>query len=655
MAGTASVADIVRSTLADVRRLSAFRQQHGGVIAQELLQDLLDAQAQLARRIRSEHARFGGKDARFTGAAAVAYEAQIALAIQEVQNRINGVTERQGRAAITRSVKSTVALMTNLETRFTGITPVLRLHQAEQLQSLIHGISTTRLRESRTSVDRYGHAMIGEFEKMMRVGILRGASLDEMTAALTGHGGPRGTVSMSATVTPSGVIRLRTEAIPEGLFVRYRYWAERIVRTELMKAYNGARYDALHEIRGEFPDLQKKIIAILDNRTAMDSIVVNGQVRDLDAPFHDGAGREYQYPPARPNDRETTIPWRAEWATRPGQRPMDDVENALVNSHQLTPADQRRLLAKLRAGQRPEQAAIPGPTPRELREAELQRRGWPADAIAEDLAEMGFDPTPENIRAWAQRMRGVADRLTKNPRHLAPTELAQVRQGMRQLMRSVDPRFASGDVLDQEYHRHNFGLLSPAAARTAVATHNWVGMVRTRASTARDLGRAITALSRGRQPTKEGWDAIQAIFHEEHHGSSRIAVSAYRGLGAALEEATVESRARGMVRDLARHVGGDAPYRLPHLDTGVVTSSGYGAYLSQVNRFHEAVAAVRGLNGDQLVEYIQARLSEAWFSHRQKGDVVQTPEALIRRIAEVLHPEDPGTLQTILERELRRP
>lgn len=311
---TTNLHEIVGGALQDVERISSLRNGSRSRVFREMEKDLKEAQRILARRLRETSRPLGGPDARFTEAGMVSYQRQIQLSLEYVKARMNGLTEAQATAAIRQSYNRTIQVMEGLERRFTGITRPLQLREASRLNAAIGRSAGSLLARVPTSWDRYGLSMIGEFERYMRAGLTTGASMDEMIGALTGHGGPTGKVSLRARVTPQGILRLQEADIPEGLFVRYRSWAERIVRTETMAAYNGARYEGLEEIRRtDFPDMQKKIVAILDQRTAPDSIYVNGQVRNLNASFEDGAGRTYLYPPARPNDRETVIPWRPRW------------------------------------------------------------------------------------------------------------------------------------------------------------------------------------------------------------------------------------------------------------------------------------------------------------------------------------------------------
>lgn len=341
----------LRADVDAVAQVVSLRSARGRAAAAELLELLEEADRRLTARLRREVERgFSGTD-RFTGASAAAYREQIRIVLRYVQGRLGGLTATQAAAAVAESVDRTGRLLEQLERDFTGITRPLRIRQAEVMSRIRHGTRASLLAQHATSVDRYGEAMQRVFEREIRTGLLEGASLDEMTDRLVGHGGPRGTVSLAARVVGGIVVRTREEEIPEGLFTRYRYWAERIVRTEVAHAYQAAKLATLLESRArDFPDLQKKILATLDNRTAADSIAVHGQIRDLDGPnsfFMDGAGRQYQRPPARPNDRETLTPWRPHWPETPFSRPLSTAEReAAIEGNVRLVAAQRVQMAR---------------------------------------------------------------------------------------------------------------------------------------------------------------------------------------------------------------------------------------------------------------------------------------------------------------------
>lgn len=327
---------LIARTIKQAGKIISLRTPEGRRVAEALVVMLEEADRSLARRLYRIARRQGGLKATFTVASATAYRAQIQLVTQYVQKRLLGMTEKQAAWAVRSSYKETAQLIAELETRFMGIGVPLRLGEASVMNPIINGSKSSLLAQHATSVDRYGAGMIGEFEKRIRVGLIEGKTHYQMTKDLVGHGGPKGTVSMAAKeVSPGVVERLREEQIGEGLFVRYKYWAHRIVRTETAHAYQQTKLDTYQEVAThQMPDMQKKILAVLDNRTAPDSIAVHGQIRPINGYFIDGAGRQYQRPPARPNDRETIIPWRPHWPETPRSRELsaDERQKAIQAS-----------------------------------------------------------------------------------------------------------------------------------------------------------------------------------------------------------------------------------------------------------------------------------------------------------------------------------
>ena len=86
--------------------------------------------------------------------------------------------------------------------------------------------------------------------------------------------------------------------------------AMRIVRTELMRAYNDVSMETMASLAASGQvEVHKKWIAVLDNRTGDDSKVLNGQVKRLDEPFELPGGDGVMAPPERPNSRCVVVPW----------------------------------------------------------------------------------------------------------------------------------------------------------------------------------------------------------------------------------------------------------------------------------------------------------------------------------------------------------
>jgi len=133
---------------------------------------------------------------------------------------------------------------------------------------------------------RYSSAVIEEFEGVLRRGMLTGKPWGDVRDELT---------SKSPFLQGSP-----------------KFWAERIVRTETMGAYNRAGWESIRAADDELGDMVKILSATFDDRTGWDSYQVHGQIRRVDEAFA-WKGGLYQSPPNRPNDREVVVPHRVSW------------------------------------------------------------------------------------------------------------------------------------------------------------------------------------------------------------------------------------------------------------------------------------------------------------------------------------------------------
>lgn len=581
------VRDVLGGVLRDVEAIAT-----SPAVMRELLGDLREAERRLGYKLRDEVVKHGSLDSRFTGAQAVMVQQQVLHAIDYVQDRIRGRTSEQAAAAIHGGLQRTITTMEGLERRFTGVVSPLRLREAHEFSRAKAQARGMWARDFPTSVDRYGTKMLGEFEEVIRGGLVAGSSMEEIIGALTGRGGPKGQVSLAAKVTPAGVLRVREADIPEGLFVRNKYWAERLVRTELLKAYNGARQAGLESSAADHPGLKRKILAILDKRTAPDSLGVHGQIRGIKEPFVDGAGRSYLYPPARPNDRETVIPWKDSWED--SAENLSDWEKACIGegdaeTEAKLEAAMRAIAGKAEPGAKPSKAKAPkAPKPpserpkvktwAERTEADLRGRlaydrytgmtfdgdkvgvvvagpnDWrasythrsPRGIVSTDLgAFASHDEARDALVAhWNTRMARAAQSIErwKIDDYTAAVDRDD-RPKMRRLVRGLlyenkvlprDALFSDvADVLDVSPNR---------SMPDALAYHHWNGRVELR----QDAFDAAKKQSNGLRPGLASH--LGTMVHEELHGSTHYsAASFYAGYGAAIEEVTVEMAARKVV------------------------------------------------------------------------------------------------------------
>jgi hypothetical protein len=310
--------------------------------------DLLrEADRSLSERLHAVAQKRGGKST-FTAASAEVYRAQIGVVTKYLEKRLEGHTHEQATKAVRIAVRDTVKVAKVFEAKFSGITKPLSLDSQHQQEEAVKGTAQSLLRRHQSSVARYGQRMVGDFERVLRAGMVEGLTQQQMVSRLV-ESGKHGRVNAR---------RLHASepgSFPEPTsYVRRRYWAERIVRTEVANAHAAAALQTMTETRAkDMPDLQKKILATFDARTASDSRAVHGQVRPLEGMFEDGAGRIYLRPPARPHDRETIIPWRPRWKETKSTDPLPASEQAAAKvesqAQAATAAERRERLRQAMA------------------------------------------------------------------------------------------------------------------------------------------------------------------------------------------------------------------------------------------------------------------------------------------------------------------
>ena len=121
------------------------------------------------------------------------------------------------------------------------------------------------------------------------------------------HGGPRGVVALRGVAGEPGAA---TEVIAEGLFARYRYWGERLARTETQAAYNAQLDLGMRQAQHTLPDLERRWDASLDLRVCPLCGELHGTTAAIGGAFPGG----YTDAPAHPNCRCRVGAWRAEWS-----------------------------------------------------------------------------------------------------------------------------------------------------------------------------------------------------------------------------------------------------------------------------------------------------------------------------------------------------
>lgn len=168
----------------------------------------------------------------------------------------------------------------------------------------------------RTSAARYawGRGRVGvaaDMQKRLATDILIGAPVHETVDRLVASGGPRGYVALRGVAGEENAI---VEYIPEGLFARYRYWADRIVRTEVSSAYGAQGHDSMQAAAQVLPELRRRWMGDV---TACIHVCLPmvGQVVGINDAFSTGMGDLVMYPPAHPSCGCTAVPFAPSWAS----------------------------------------------------------------------------------------------------------------------------------------------------------------------------------------------------------------------------------------------------------------------------------------------------------------------------------------------------
>lgn len=146
----------------------------------------------------------------------------------------------------------------------------------------------------RASAHRYAGAVWKDMKRQFAIGVARNETIDQLTNRMRRLGGPKGWV---ATRGVAGEPESREEYIAEGLFRRYRHWAERVARTECLHGYNVHAEGGIAEAKAIDEGIKRRWDATLDSRRCLTCQGLHGEVVEVGEAFSDGS----RHPPAHPN------------------------------------------------------------------------------------------------------------------------------------------------------------------------------------------------------------------------------------------------------------------------------------------------------------------------------------------------------------------
>lgn len=267
--------------------------------------ELRAAVGEAGRKLDSWLGRQQGQD-RFTAAHRRQVLLRMVETLKAVEARLGGATARSlrvgredGGVSAARNLASEVGAMRRAFAAFPY--EAAAPPQISEATVLAKG-QTFLVRRHASSASRYGREVALDIRRQITRGVLLHETMDEMTARLIRLGGPRGMVHMGGG---------RSELISEGLFARYNHWAERLVRTEVMNAYNVQHEIGLRELNRTDPGWLREWDAANDRRLCIICAGLDGKLAEVGEDFPGGFRRA----PAHPRCRCVEVAARREWRT----------------------------------------------------------------------------------------------------------------------------------------------------------------------------------------------------------------------------------------------------------------------------------------------------------------------------------------------------
>jgi SPP1 gp7 family putative phage head morphogenesis protein len=357
----------------------------------------------------------------------------------------------------------------------------------------------------RTSSARYVQAVREDMRHQLAVGLAKGETFTQMTNRLRRLGGPRGLVALRGVKGDPGA---HVEEIAEGLFTRYRHWAERVVRTEVMNAYAVEHVAGIAELNEDLKEdgddpLLLKWDASPDKRICATCRGLDGRVTKVGKPFAPGITQ----PPAHPNCRCVAVAWHPSWGDIDGEfKPISAAKGVKLPSPAKVSADKPTRPRKSKDAKVTD-AIAKGDFG--LGRAELERQ----------LERSGFAPQP------ATKRRSGAVVVKKLPPGIL---------GSHQSL--------SGNI-----------TITPKVAKDASEFADAFRAdpkgVRETLKRVADERRQLGAKLRPPHPLEQKAMGMHVITHETLHGYGPQFASQYVGIGVPIEEVTTEVVARKLMRE----------------------------------------------------------------------------------------------------------
>lgn len=194
-------------------------------------------------------------------------------------------------------------------------------HQLNQLRAAFHDLPKPDLARAAwfakgdqllldrhaSSAARYAGQVKDDLKFQMGVGLAKGETLQELVTRVANVSSFKQAVN-AANAGQAG------RAMAAGLTQRYRYWSDRLVRTEMVHSYNYAAAAGIAEVHKVDDRIVMMWDASLDLRVCRLCRGLHGKIAEVDGEFEGG----YVRPPAHPYCRCALVAWMpGEWDDHP--------------------------------------------------------------------------------------------------------------------------------------------------------------------------------------------------------------------------------------------------------------------------------------------------------------------------------------------------
>ncbi len=615
-----------------------------------LLPALIDARNELRRDLTNWLANAPDGDERFT---AQQYRRAL-LALETSLDRMAQIAPDM-QAALGNNAKAAGALaVANLEqqvARFGAAFGESVYPTDLQLAAVLAKGDGLRIKHYRTSAARYAGAVGEDIRHQLAVGVAKNESFAQLKARLVKLGGPKGWVATRGVLGEPGAV---AEHIAEGLFRRHRYWAERVVRTELIEAYNQnhqAGLELLNEARNPKTTAEyvERWDSSLDKRACPICRDLDRRVAKVGGEFKGG----YKRPPAHPNCRCVLVAWHVSWGDIAGEVP------AVVDATDPLPALPRvnvappRIVRPSKVGTTappppapppgipppPRPAPAPPSAPTTLVTAAPATPAPPGQPIPPPAkpprkpraprpapAGPGQDELRDRVmgRVAAGKWKAARDALEADFDREGITRMVNGKVGLAAAVGAPDPKLKRAVKvrrISRAYGLHNsftgdIALDTNVAHQAQKLGNDWAA---DKAKVTADLVRADQLRAAGTTTPPPPWAPVQwpaadrealataskvkgfhTLVHEAFHGYGprQARSNSYDGVGVLIEEMTTEFAARGWIRT---RLG--IPMGLLDRRAGLTAVGGYPGWCGKLI---DVVERETGLPRHQAIEAVEA-------------------------------------------------